>query len=1289
MARPISAPLRALLGAARFRQTVRLELTDQNGVWTDVTNWLGTNWFDRATWTENQDQPVSTGTVTLVREDRGVSMAPHMGGSPVNHLGAAYAPFIREGGGVRISIAYTPPGVVAAAPDFIEAFVGTYDSWKTQSGENTLDLECRGRGSYIVDTLTREKKTYAKIDAETGEGGRPAETVIQDILNDWLGAGVVALYTPVPSGTFVANIDVDIGKSTMEAARDIALSIGWDLRYRYDAAGVSRLTFYKPGRTSAPGAESIWFAANEYLAVPRLETSVVDTRQIVRVDFTDAETEEPDFVEVEDAAALAAYGPPRGPKRWMQLAFKAGSPINTKDEATTLANAALSDLAWPYSDHDLELFPCWWPVQLGDYIGVRANTKVYDSDQSFGVFGFTHTLENSSGSTTLVTKGRVVGAFKEWLRRSGSELGNATGGSVDTRALALKNFREIRRTPEMVRYGWDVPEDEIAEIWAWEKQSLQETQPPTVGAANEDRLWRATENEPPDKKLTDDTVTFDVAVPPFGSIETWELVPVDATGKRGYPQRVKVLSAPDVPRLTNLETAPGISELFCDLSGLNVVDPQALGGTLRAWLNHTHAEDADPRVAPDGTLVIAVTPYTVTPADPFVVDTAGSTNPLFDNLRIHPGAGKRIFFEFINTNGTSSGVIAFIVLGNGAVIDANGQLKDAAIIRAGQFAATIQPYRVYEALPPQGEPNELAVLSTSTPPGKTYRWTGTATTAGAWVAINNAPELEGLLTGGQIAAHNIGLAQIATNIAPPEIFPSLPAGAPGVNRIALVNGTLYRSSSDGGAWTNTAGAIAAADITGQIARTQIALAAIDASLLAANAVTSTAIADGSIQTPKIATGAVVAGTIAAGAVTTPALAAGAVTAVTIAAGAVIAGKIAALAIDATNLQADSVVAGKLAAAAVNTRELVAGAVTATIIGAGEVQTVHMVAGSINGDRITANTLHAAKIVSGSLASLTATIDAVSAGVLSAGAIAASAMATNSIGPAMLQNGSVGPLKIAVTMLQEITQNAGIIIAGKLQGIAGAYLDLNATGANPFISHPSIALYANGNATFSGAISGSSGTFGTVTAGLFQSADGLRWLWLNATGSQEFIKHPSLTVRADGTATFGGAVSSSSFTTTNATFSGAVNMTGTLAISAGSYGADPQGSVRFYDALAVLRGRIFMEHTGGSIPVGMHIEYGDAAVGGGLFLEAAAVGWGVQLKDLLQIIDRADSTTSLVVDNHLERIFKVGTPASGGPNGETGLSIYWRNDSGVLQLKQVYADTANSQGTGYRALRILN
>lgn len=858
---------------------------------------------------------------------------------------------------------------------------------------------------------------------------------------------------------------------------------------------------------------------------------------------------------------------------------------------------------------------------------------------------------------------QVLGVLK-----SGTE-GPLADGTVDygittgSSALRLNRFREILRTPTLVRYGWELPvPNQISEIDGWGKLSDEIGDPPPVGA--EDRLWRDTVTEPPDLRLAGDTITFDVVVPPNGKVQTWELVPFTKDGLRGFAQQVKVLPTPDVPRFGRLLTTTDPVGLSVTVTALDIDDPQALGGRLFLYLNHDFAEDPDEADPADGWLDVAMTPYTATFADDFTLADGVHTSFLLQSIRIHPDRGKRIFVEFVNSSGVSSGKVPFVLLGSGGIIDQNGQLIDASINRAEAFAAGIKPYSVYDALPSVGKVNEVAFLTTEK---KLYRWDGTR-----WTPEVPATDITGVLTGDQIAAAAIDNTKLASSITAVELFTTLPS-APGAGRVAMMGGVLYRSTADGSGWTTQ---VPAVDLTGTINSAQIAdaaitaaklgaaavttaaiaLSAITSDLLAANAVTATKISDGAISTPKLvagavttailAAGAVVTASITAGAITTATIATSAVTADTIATGAIIAGKVSASAITATELAANSVIAGKIQAGAVtatelaansviagkvqagaiSTTELAANAITSTKIAAGEIISTHMTAGTILGDRIAANTLNASKIVSNSITASQIGADSIYTGALQAGAVTATA----------IHSGAVDATKVTTTLLSGVgpagggtLSNLGIIVAGKLVSVSSpsTYLDLNATGANPFLRLLStLILYADGTATFSGQLSGATGTF----SGSLSAASG----------------------------TFAGTVTGNSFTASS------INISSTDA------------QLVFTSPASSGAGIIWQ--TGGKT-ASLTTTYLSLA----LILSVVADTVSVRGTSTVTI----DGASFIQMKNNSLESARFDTPSSA--TGDMGMWLLHHTDAGTYVLKRVTCGGADSAGGGWRTLRVTN
>jgi hypothetical protein len=1234
MPRTCTGPERAAISSSGIAHYLYLWVEGPDGVMMDCSSLgvLGLDLLDGMTWGETLDTPVATGTLTIGRNTTDDTAAPAMGSSSINRTAlGAYAPFFEKGRAVLLKTATVPQGGFVGPTDEKPMFFGRIDAVHWQDDPMTIDIS--DIGAWVVDAQISIQKPYASVSTEPGKGmllGAMLQAMLDDVVTP---PGSIVISEPITAAFEPYSSTPQDPGSLFTIMRGWAQEIGWELRYRFDASDTFRLTLFEP-----PRAKSIadWvIGPNEYTKVANLTTAIADIRNLIIVQYMDASTGLLSTVTARDEVSIAKYGGPNHTPRIWQFP---SATITKAEDAQALADAVLSDLSEANADQEIEM-PYFWPVQIGDLITFLANGDHYDTDQTLAVIAYTHTFAPGSGTgtTTIQARGKVAGAYKAWVR-----LANNVPLEIptDDRALALKNFREVRRTPTVVTYGWDAVAPDIDEIWAWGLLSPQDVDPPLGAGANEDRLWRDVKVDAPDLMLDKTTTEFDVTIPSFGFIQTWELQPIDKILTRGFSQRVKVLSIPDVPRITNLETVEGATGLFVQITGLNVVDPQALGGVLKAWVHYDTVDDGDPFEDPDATIFIPITPYTVLATDTWTLTTGGAIQ-LFDAIRIHPGKGKHVYFEFTNAHGISSGVIGFVLLSNGGIIDQFGNLLDDSLNNAAQVASSMTVPSVYTSLPSVGRTNELAFLTTD---NQLYRWNGTV-----WTLEIKAPNLTGVLTAPQLADHIIGLTKIASSLVPPELFATLPLPtSPGQNRLAYVTseGKLYRSTPDGSGWTTTqatvdltgailagqigagavttaaiavaavttaliaggaistaliaAGAITAPTIAlgavtanalaaSSITAPSIALGAVTTAAIAANAVTATEIANGSISTPKliagavtanelaansviagkvaagvissneIATGAITAVKIVAGAITSNELATGAVTAVKIvagaitsnelatgavtavkiltgtitsneiAAGAIIAGKIGAFAIVANDIAANAITAGKINTGAVSTNELAANAVTAVKILAGEITTTLMNANAINGDRITGNSLDAGKIIALSITAAQIAAGTITAGKIGAGEITTTLMTANTINGDRIAARTLDAGKIVATSITSNELAANSIIAGKINAGAITTAAMVVDGILTAAKLSTIALVETAP------------NFGIIQIGKLRSADGLRYLDLNASGSNPFLQHPSFALRADGTATFSGTVAASAFT------SSVVNMGGTAFI----------------------------------------------------------------------------------------------------------------------------------------------
>jgi hypothetical protein len=512
-------------------------------------------------------------------------------------------------------------------------------------------------------------------------------------------------------------------------------------------------------------------------------------------------------------------------------------------------------------------------------------------------------------------------------------------------------------------------------------------------------------------------------------------------------------------------------------------------------------------------------------------------------VRIHPGAGKHIYFEFINTNGISSGLVSFVLLGTGGVSDASGNLINGAVNNAAQIAAAFSLPSVYTTLPASGRPNELALQTSDM---RLYRWNGSV-----WTAEVQAASVSGTLTAAQLAAHIIDITKVATSLAPPEVLASLPS-SPGAGRTALYAGELYRSTPDGAGWTK---AVQTVDLTGTIASAQVADAAITAAklgaaavqtaniaaaaitnaLIAASAVTTTSIADGAISTPKIIAGAVTATQIAANTITATQIAALTITAAQIASGTITTVQIAALTIVAGNIASGTITATQLAADSVTATQLAANSVVAGrpdgerrdgghVVAAGVINTTQLAAGAVTANELGANAVTAVKIL--------------------AGAVTTTSMAANTINGDRITAGDARRVENRRELHRRWTDRGG-------RHHGDGHRRGRGRRDETVDDHP------ERDGAERGHHSNRQAPLGRRAPVSRSGGDGL----------ESVPAHADARSRADGSATFSGTVASSSFTTGLASFSGAASFFGAVSIFASGSPAERDQHVRHDDGIA--------------------------------------------------------------------------------------------------------------------------
>lgn len=407
MARTVSAPERTLLGSGKLNFHLKIEVQNGSGTWKDLTNLGGTNWINSWRIEENVD----TRLMNLVVECKGrhgnLNLNPLMASSTLNRDDLnVYSPLVHPGRGIRVSEAVTDPG---AAPVtwhvLIEGIQDEPDS--TDDGEK-ITIASRDIGRHAEETQI-EADDLVYSDA----AGQPVETIIQQILNDHLGALAPTVVLPAGSPGWMIRSFTLARVKVMEAVVALTDQIGWDQRMRFPAVGNSMEWHVYPV-DRANTTPNFTLPPDEYLTVRSLKFSDRDIRNVIRVYFKNRLNGNAiEYAEATDPASIAVFG-----RRYMEIREDSASNIDTPTEAQAMADAVRDDLSTPMADFSIETFGLWF-VQLGDLVDFPANSVHYDSGQKFAVVNITRYGDGGKSRIILQTRGKVTGQYLAWLKKQG------------------------------------------------------------------------------------------------------------------------------------------------------------------------------------------------------------------------------------------------------------------------------------------------------------------------------------------------------------------------------------------------------------------------------------------------------------------------------------------------------------------------------------------------------------------------------------------------------------------------------------------------------------------------------------------------------------------------------------------------------------------------------------------------------------------------------------------------------------------------------------------------------
>jgi hypothetical protein len=381
--------------------------------------------------------------ILLRREIDKMSLVPLMAGSLPNVATGSYVPVLDGNRRILIDVALSPKGcnTPAAWQNVFEGRIAK-PSWDS----DPIVLNC-------IDQTMLPLRTWIETERQYGStAGTAIETVMQAVLDDNLGVGVVTLFsvngtvaTPWNVGDssgFVITPYKQTEMSVWDALMALGANIGWDLRYRWHTATPAgfRLVFYNPTRTKT--TPDYTFGADGYTGVRQAEYAPENIRNAVRVKYVDSTTGlEAQVVRDALTSSDAAASQARWGRLFCGISKSSTSLIRNTTDATALADAVLSDLCAPLLEHEIET-PYNYACQLNDLYKFLANGRHYDTDQTAAAVAFRHSLARDKCSTVVSVRGKPSGGYRRWLGIAGGCRDvPISDGSVSPTSPDLNTFR--------------------------------------------------------------------------------------------------------------------------------------------------------------------------------------------------------------------------------------------------------------------------------------------------------------------------------------------------------------------------------------------------------------------------------------------------------------------------------------------------------------------------------------------------------------------------------------------------------------------------------------------------------------------------------------------------------------------------------------------------------------------------------------------------------------------------------------------------------------------------------
>ena len=384
MSRTLTTAKQQLLQGAHYAAHTRFWCGPPGGALLDLSDYFLTGVYEQGT-----DELIDALTVNLDRSMGASSLSPLMTANPPVDLGYD----------IVFEAAVTPNATAVVSGDWMELFRGSVRA--VDPTNERMVVVCQDQGGKLHQ---RKIKVIRQYGAEP-----PAEldTVIQAILTD--NATGETVYSYQPSGAGVTPYSQKL-ESVLQATRTLAETIGDTTRYWWDdATSQFRFTRLRPPRDKV---DPDWtMSPSRYLQVRELKKDLEDVRNDITVEFGPANNRQ--SVNVRDEDSIAAYG-----EIPMRISEASTSPVQTLEQATALANAALSDLSQPDVTHSVEDF--FQPhLQIWDLLNFLPNAVHYSTSQQLAIMSLRHEfLGPGIAHTTAYCRGKPSAGVLMWRRRA-------------------------------------------------------------------------------------------------------------------------------------------------------------------------------------------------------------------------------------------------------------------------------------------------------------------------------------------------------------------------------------------------------------------------------------------------------------------------------------------------------------------------------------------------------------------------------------------------------------------------------------------------------------------------------------------------------------------------------------------------------------------------------------------------------------------------------------------------------------------------------------------------------